>query len=103
MAISAGDQAVRRRALTALEETVRPHHILVMTETLDARSLRYDLDDDDAHLSPDDAHKKPTTDRSDQAKMRACLICKRRFLSAWAGERVCRQCKSTSGWRGGVL
>ena len=51
-----------------------------MTENLDARPLRHDLDDDDAALSPDDAHKKPTTDRSDQAQMRACLICKRRFL-----------------------
>jgi hypothetical protein len=73
-----------------------------MTEIMDTRSLSYDLYDD-ARLFPDDVHKKPTTEGSDQAKMRACLICKRRFLSAWAGERVCRQCKSTSGWRGGVL
>jgi hypothetical protein len=35
--------------------------------------------------------------------MRACLVCRKPFLSAWAGERICRQCKSTSAWRGGVL
>ena len=74
-----------------------------MAENLDARSSRHDLDDDDARLSPHDVNKKPTTDRSGEAKMRACLICKRRFLSAWSGERVCRQCKSASAWRGGVL
>jgi len=74
-----------------------------MTDSMDARSSRYDLDDDDARLSRDDEHRKPTTDRGDEAKMRACLVCKREFLSAWAGERICRQCKSTSAWRGGVL
>jgi hypothetical protein len=72
-----------------------------MTDNMEARSSRYNLDEDEARLSRDDG--KPTTDRSDEAKMRDCLICRRQFLSAWAGERICRRCKSTSAWRGGVL
>jgi hypothetical protein len=32
-------------------------------------------------------------------KIRACLRCHKNFESAWAGERVCRHCKGTSGWR----
>ena len=74
-----------------------------MTEKIDARSPRHDLDDEIAS-SDNDEQGKAATDRSnDEAKMRACLICSREFLSAWAGERICRQCKSTSAWRGGVL
>jgi hypothetical protein len=41
--------------------------------------------------------------RRGQAKVRKCLICRTPFQSAWAGERVCRRCKSTSAWRGGAL
>jgi hypothetical protein len=41
--------------------------------------------------------------RRDVEKIRKCLICKTPFSSAWAGERVCRRCKSTSAWRGGAL
>ncbi len=41
--------------------------------------------------------------RHGEAKVRKCLICKTSFESAWAGERVCRRCKSTSAWRGGAL
>ena len=74
-----------------------------MTDNMDARSSRFDLDEGEVLLFRDDEHRKPTTDRSDEAKMRDCLICKRQFLSAWPGERICRQCKSTSAWRGGVL
>jgi hypothetical protein len=38
-----------------------------------------------------------------EEKIRKCLICKTPFPSAWAGERVCRRCKSTSAWRSGAL
>ena len=38
-----------------------------------------------------------------EPKIRNCLICCRPFPSAWAGERICRRCKSTSGWRSGAL
>jgi hypothetical protein len=37
--------------------------------------------------------------RAGEEKTRKCLICKTAFHSAWAGERVCRRCKSTSTWR----
>jgi hypothetical protein len=37
--------------------------------------------------------------RPGEEKTRKCLICKTAFHSAWAGERVCRRCKSTSTWR----
>ena len=37
--------------------------------------------------------------RSAEHKVRKCLICRDPFPSAWAGERVCRKCKSTSTWR----
>ena len=38
-----------------------------------------------------------------EPKTRSCLICKSPFPSAWAGERVCRRCKSTSTWRSGGM
>ena len=41
--------------------------------------------------------------RRGEEKVRNCLICKSPFPSAWAGERICRRCKSTSAWRGGAL
>jgi hypothetical protein len=37
--------------------------------------------------------------RAGEEKTRKCLICRTPFQSAWAGERVCRRCKSTSTWR----
>lgn len=37
--------------------------------------------------------------RSSEQKTRKCLLCREPFPSAWAGERVCRKCKSTSTWR----
>ncbi len=37
--------------------------------------------------------------RSAEQKVRKCLLCRDPFPSAWAGERVCRKCKSTSTWR----
>ncbi len=32
---------------------------------------------------------------------RKCLRCETEFDSAWAGERICPHCKSTSAWRSG--
>jgi hypothetical protein len=37
--------------------------------------------------------------RTAEQKIRKCMICRDAFPSAWAGERVCRKCKSTSTWR----
>jgi hypothetical protein len=49
--------------------------------------------------------KKPEfeqdVERDDESKTRKCLVCKAPFLSGWAGERICRKCKSKSNWRMG--
>jgi len=37
-----------------------------------------------------------------QEKTRNCLMCLESFESAWAGERVCKRCKSSGTWRGGA-
>lgn len=34
-------------------------------------------------------------------KLRPCLRCSTPFHSAWAGERICVQCKGTAAWRQG--
>ena len=47
--------------------------------------------------------KKPAAEHSAETKVRRCLKCKRSFLSAWAGERICRPCKSTEAWRSGIV
>lgn len=36
-----------------------------------------------------------------RVKTRQCLVCQDAFESAWAGERICRKCKSTAAWRSG--
>ena len=44
-----------------------------------------------------DYHKKPEYEedvrRDDERKTRKCLMCEAPFLSEWAGERVCLNCK----------
>jgi hypothetical protein len=51
----------------------------------------------------EDEHKKPETEREPTPKTRACLVCEEPFPSEWAGERICRRCKSTAAWRSGAL
>lgn len=34
-----------------------------------------------------------------QTRTRRCLMCGQSFQSEWAGERVCKKCKSTTAWR----
>jgi uncharacterized Zn finger protein (UPF0148 family) len=46
--------------------------------------------------------RKVENEPAEQAKARHCLRCRAPFVSAWAGERVCPKCKSTSVWRDGV-
>jgi hypothetical protein len=48
-------------------------------------------------------HEKSESARSTEQKIRKCLICRSPFLSAWAGERICRRCKDTAAWRSGAL
>jgi hypothetical protein len=40
---------------------------------------------------------EPITD----PKTRRCLKCRKDFVSAWAGERVCPKCKHSADWRAG--
>ena len=42
-------------------------------------------------------------ERPMESRTRHCLICRSPFPSAWAGERICRHCKSKAGWRNGVV
>lgn len=41
--------------------------------------------------------------RSDTHRRRRCLMCRERFGSEWAGERVCKKCKSHAAWREGSV
>lgn len=45
--------------------------------------------------------KMPETERDTDRKTRLCLKCGLPFPSEWAGERICRKCKSTEAWRRG--
>lgn len=36
-----------------------------------------------------------------QEKIRRCLCCGDDFNSSWAGERVCKKCRSSARWRQG--
>ena len=49
--------------------------------------------------------KKPEYERDAkrdaERKTRECLVCEAPFLSEWAGERICRKCKSSKNWRMG--
>ena len=36
-----------------------------------------------------------------ESKDRRCLMCGETFESAWAGERICRRCRSSAAWRRG--
>ena len=46
-------------------------------------------------------YRKPEreTGTTEIAKQRLCLMCAKRFDSAWAGERICPLCKGKSLWR----
>ena len=49
-----------------------------------------------------DEHTKPEPERATEPKARPCLLCRLPFQSNWAGERICRRCKSTPAWRSAV-
>ncbi len=46
------------------------------------------------------SYKKPVPDGDIDPKVRNCLACRRPFKSAWAGGRICHECKSSRSWRG---
>lgn len=43
----------------------------------------------------------PREDPRKLPRIRKCLMCRKRFESGHAGERVCRPCKATAVWAGG--
>ncbi len=45
--------------------------------------------------------EEPAWEGLHKAKNRLCLMCGTIFESAWAGERVCKKCKSQASWRKG--
>jgi hypothetical protein len=40
--------------------------------------------------------------REAETKFRRCLMCGCDFESSWAGERVCKRCRSSHNWRQGA-
>jgi len=73
-----------------------------LKERNDAFSVSRRATDEESIVARDgqeDADAQPL----EQEKTRTCLICRTPFPSAWAGERICRRCKSTSAWRSGAL
>lgn len=42
---------------------------------------------------------KPVSDIQYVSKRRNCLMCEEPFQSEWAGERICKRCKSNDSWR----
>ena len=53
--------------------------------------------------SSSEKNQKPAPDRIYEAKKRKCLMCRKDFTSAWAGERVCKDCKQTAAWNDSSL
>ncbi len=41
----------------------------------------------------------PDHEPAAQEEVRRCLMCTEKFVSSWAGERVCKRCKSTAMWK----
>lgn len=70
---------------------------------------------DEADISPDcdspyeeqimsvqESPTNPVVEGDMEEKTRQCLVCRSPFPSTWAGERICRGCKSKATWRSGV-
>jgi hypothetical protein len=38
-----------------------------------------------------------------KARERKCLMCSREFRSEWAGNRVCKKCRTSSAWKEGNM
>lgn len=43
--------------------------------------------------------KRKSVDTHSERKTRTCLMCRRKFMSEWIGERVCKKCKATVTWK----
>ncbi len=44
------------------------------------------------------SNKKHKSDREHTQKRRRCLMCRKLFMSAWQGERICTDCKHSGTW-----
>jgi hypothetical protein len=49
---------------------------------------------DPAAPKPSVTRANPSPGEVHQEMHRACLVCKRRFVSAWTGARLCDECRS---------
>ena len=47
------------------------------------------------------SNKKPKSDREHTQKRRRCLMCRKLFMSAWPGQRICTDCKQSGAWHDG--
>ena len=45
------------------------------------------------------AYEEPSHGSVEPPKVRTCLNCREPFDSFWAGERICKVCKSREAWR----
>ncbi len=44
---------------------------------------------------------KITESSNPEVQLRSCLMCAIKFVSLWAGNRVCKKCQSRSLWKQG--
>jgi hypothetical protein len=61
---------------------------------------RDDTDPSKKKTSGDTSAPTPVSS-SDKAKMRKCLRCEGVFYSAWAGDRICGNCRRSDDWQSG--
>ena len=45
--------------------------------------------------------KKSSKRASPEARLRRCLMCGKKFMSDWIGNRVCKRCQSSALWKQG--
>jgi len=45
--------------------------------------------------------RKSPKQTSPEERLRRCLTCGAKFMSAWAGNRVCKKCQSSALWKQG--
>lgn len=50
---------------------------------------------------PDARISKPRSDKQYEQKNLKCLKCQESFISGWAGERICKNCKKSTDWDSG--
>lgn len=48
------------------------------------------------------AHRPDDLPADNVPRKRGCLSCSLPFQSQWAGERICKRCKSSAVWRDGT-